>query len=98
MAIVFFSGHDQIEKTVPDGTPLQHVIDAAGADIPFGCREGSCATCMIEVLAGMEFLNAPTDAEQTTLMPDELEQNVRLACQCRVSGGRVEIQKFEADF
>lgn len=98
MATVYFAGLDNKEHDVPDGTLLQQIIDKSGADIPFGCREGSCATCMIEVLAGMEFLNPPTDAEQTTLMPDELAQNVRLACQCRVSGGRIEIQKFDGDF
>lgn len=92
MATIHFAGTDNFEREFPDGTTLQKAIDAAGADIMFGCREGSCATCMIEVVSGMENLNAPTDAEKTTLMPEELDGNVRLACQCRVQHGRVSIQ------
>jgi ferredoxin len=47
---------------------------------------------MIEVLEGPENLNPPTDAEKTTLMPEELKGNIRLACQCRVVGGRISVQ------
>jgi ferredoxin len=91
MATIFFAG-DGIEREVADGTKLQDAIDEAGASIMFGCREGNCATCMITVHEGMEFLNKPTSEEQMTLMPDELEDNIRLACQCKVSGGRISIE------
>jgi ferredoxin len=97
MARIFFAGADQFEREFPDGTPLAVAIETAGADIMFGCREGSCATCMIEVIEGAENLNPPTDAEQTTLLPDELAGNVRLACQCRVRGGRVCLQAASGD-
>jgi ferredoxin len=95
MATIHFAGDDNFERTVEDGTRLQDAIDASGADIQFGCREGSCATCMIEVVEGMENLNGHTEAEETTLLPEELEGNIRLACQCRVSGGRVSIQRSD---
>ena len=95
MAKVFFAGADNFEREVADGTPLQKAIDAAGADIMFGCREGSCATCMIEVLEGGENLNPHTDAEKTTLMPEELKANIRLACQCRILCDRVAIQQAD---
>lgn len=92
MARVHFAGSDNFERECADGTLLQKAIDAADTNIMFGCREGSCATCMIEVLEGPENLNPPTDAEKTTLMPEELKGNIRLACQCRVVGGRISVQ------
>lgn len=95
MATVFFAGDDNFEATCNDGDRLQDVIDKAGADIMFGCREGSCATCMIQVTDGMGNLNAPTEAEQTTLLPEELEQGVRLACQCRVQSGKVTVERAD---
>ena len=95
MARIDFAGDKPMSVEVPDGTPLQQAIDQHGADIMFGCREGNCATCMIDVLSGPENLSPPTDAEETTLMPDELERNIRLACQCRVQGGAVTIRRSE---
>lgn len=91
MATVHFAGSDNFEREFPDGTTLQKAIDSAGADIMFGCREGSCATCMIEVLSGRENMNPPTDEEKTTLLEDELANGVRLACQSKVLRGRISI-------
>lgn len=95
MAIIKFAGTDNFEMEVPDGTPLQDAIDAVGADIQFSCREGTCATCIIEVLEGNENLNTPTEAEEVTLLPDELEDDIRLACQCSILRGKVTIQKAD---
>lgn len=97
MATIFFEG-EGLEVQVPDGTRIQEAIDKNGIDIPFGCREGACATCMIKVSEGMEFLNKVTDNEEMTLMPDELESDIRLACQCVVSGGRVSLQATDGTF
>lgn len=91
MATIFFAA-DGIRTEVGNGSRLQDAIDSAGASILFGCREGNCATCMIHVDAGMENLNPPTDEEQMTLLPSELEEGVRLACQCRVLGGEVKVR------
>lgn len=87
---------DNISVEIADGSRLQDAIDTSGADIPFGCREGNCATCMIEVIDGGENLNAPTSNEQITLLEEELEMNIRLACQCKVSGGEVTIKQADA--
>jgi ferredoxin len=97
MATVIFAD-EEITIEVPDGTRLQEAVDQAGADIPFGCREGECATCIIEVLEGMEYLGEPNENELLTLMEDELERGVRLTCQCRVSGGTVKIREAEDTF
>lgn len=89
---------DDITIEVEDGSRLQDAIDESGADIPFGCREGNCATCMIEVLDGMENLNEHTSQEKVTLLPDELEQNIRLACQCKVKSGEVKVKQADIAF
>ena len=94
MAKVIFAD-EGTEIEVPDGSRLQDAIDEAEADIPFGCREGECATCIVEVLSGAEFLGEPNEEERLTLMEDELERGVRLACQCKVSGGTVSLRPAE---
>ena len=38
----------------PADARLQDIADAAGADITFGCRSGSCGTCRVRVLAGLD--------------------------------------------
>lgn len=95
MATIFFA-EDGIEVEVPDGTSLKDACDQHDAAIPFGCREGACATCVIAINEGSEFLNPLTDNEEMTLLPDELEDGVRLACQCVISGGRVSIQAAQS--
>lgn len=97
MATVIFAD-EGTSIEVPDGSRLQDAIDEAGADIPFGCREGDCATCIIEVISGMEFLGTPNENEEVTLMDDERERGIRLACQCRISSGSVTIRPAEDMF
>lgn len=97
MATIIFV-EEGISIDVPEGSRLQDAIDEAGADIPFGCREGECATCIIEVLEGMEHLGEPNENELLTLMDDERERGVRLACQCRIAGGTIKIRPAEDTF
>lgn len=87
---------DKISVDVADGSRLQDAIDSSGADIPFGCREGNCATCMIEVLEGGENLNPPTANEKITLLEEELDMNIRLACQCKIAQGEITIKQADA--
>lgn len=94
MATVVFADEDR-SIDVSDGSRLQDAIDSAGADIEFGCREGECATCIVEVLEGMEHLGEPNENEEVTLMQDEIARGVRLACQCRVASGTVKIRPAE---
>lgn len=56
--------------------------------IPFGCRGGTCGTCEITVLKGMEYLSKKTESE----IDFGLEDDSRLACQCVIKNeGCVEI-------
>jgi ferredoxin len=70
----------------PAGTPLQAIADAAGADITFGCRSGSCGTCRIRVLAGQENCSAMAPEERDFLRALDAPCDHRLACQVTVAG------------
>ena len=70
----------------PSGTPLQAIADAAGADITFGCRSGSCGTCRIRVLAGLEHCSAMAPEERDFLAGLDAPGDHRLACQVVVEG------------
>jgi ferredoxin len=70
----------------PRGTPLQAIADAAGADITFGCRSGSCGTCRIRVLAGLEHCSAMAAEERDFLQALDAPKDHRLACQVQVEG------------
>ena len=70
----------------PAGTALQAIADATGADITFGCRSGSCGTCRVRILAGMEHCSAMGPEERDFLKGIEAPADHRLACQVSVDG------------
>ena len=67
-----------------------HLSDAAElqlAGLTFGCRQGMCGICVIEVLDGAERMSRPDQRESDFLefLGHEPGRN-RLACQCRLRG------------
>lgn len=70
----------------PAGTSLQAIADAAGADITFGCRTGSCGTCRVRVVEGLRDCGEPGPEERDFLRGLEAPPDHRLACQVRVDG------------
>lgn len=70
----------------PAGTPLQAIADAAGADITFGCRTGSCGTCRVSVVEGLAHCSPAGPEERDFLKGVEAPPNQRLACQVCVHG------------
>lgn len=87
---------DGISIDVEDGSRVRDAIDETGADIPFGCREGNCATCMIEVTEGRENMNDPNDKERITLLEEELEEGIRLGCQAIIVKGEISVKQADA--
>ncbi len=77
------------DKTVnlEEDSPIKSHCEEAG--IPFGCEEGVCGTCVIEVEEGMEHLSEFTQEEIDFLGDQDTE---RLACQCKIKGGCVKIK------
>jgi len=79
--------NDFLALNVGAGSTLQDIVERAGSGLPFGCRDGECGTCVVEILSGMEFLNAKNAKEEKVLAAVEaidLKPNMRLACQLKV--------------
>jgi ferredoxin len=70
----------------PWGARLQDIADAGGADLTFGCRNGSCGTCRIRVRTGSEHCSAMAPEERDFLSALDAPEDHRLACQVRVEG------------
>jgi len=77
--------HKGEEVVVSDGSEIREPCEKLG--VPFHCKSGSCGSCMIEVLNGKENLSELTKEEKNLGMDEEN----RLACQCCVKKGEVEI-------
>lgn len=77
---------DDLLVEAPAGTRLQDIADAAGADITFGCRSGSCGTCRIRVTEGLENCSASGPEERDFLAYLDAPADHRLACQVALHG------------
>ena len=85
MVTVHFRLEDLLVEA-PVGTSLQRIADAAGADITFGCRTGSCGTCRVRVVEGQEYCSEPGPEERDFLKGLDAPADQRLACQVTVHG------------
>jgi ferredoxin len=75
------------EEESRDGESIQEVCEDK-FNIPFGCKDGICGTCRIKVLEGNENLSEKNEQEKDMFPEDPTE---RLACQCTLKDGDVEI-------
>ena len=74
------------EKEIKDGEAIKETCRDLG--VPFGCESGVCQTCKIVVLEGAENLQPKNETEEM----NQLSQNERLACQCKIKSGVVKIK------
>lgn len=70
-------------KELPDGSEIRDTAEELG--VPFGCRDGICGTCMIDIKKGADNLTELTEEEHDMMRDKEH----RLACQCRIKSGEV---------
>ena len=79
---------EDIQQTVnvPAGTRVIEVSEKVGAGIIYGCREGDCGTCMMEVSAGWNNLTEPSVLEEKVLKDNMAGRHSRLACQAQIIG------------
>ena len=77
---------DDLLVQAPAGTSLQEIAEAAGADLTFGCRTGSCGTCRVRVAEGLTHCSTPGPEERAFLLELGAPHDERLACQVRVNG------------
>ena len=79
----------QFEEQKIDVQDNSNIISASEElGVYFGCQDGNCGVCEIEIVEGFENLNALTSAE----MEFNMLKNHRLACQCKISKGNVKIK------
>ena len=71
---------------VPAGSRVIEISDKIGSEIIYGCREGDCGTCMMQVVEGWNNLTEPSVLEQKVLKENMAGRHVRLACQAQVLG------------
>ena len=88
MAKIIFMSSNQ-EKETPDGEPIRDALEEGG--VPFGCKDGICGTCMLEVEEGMENLSEKNDKEMDLVGDDK---KMRLGCQCKIKQGTVKISGY----
>lgn len=77
------------KATCPAGSNFREVAQAQNLDVPFGCENGICSTCLIHIQSGKENIGPKTEQEEFTLdargvAPEDM--SVRLGCQCTVNG------------
>jgi ferredoxin len=77
---------DDLLVEAPEGCRLQEVVDACGADISFGCRSGSCGTCRVRVVRGLDHCPPPNAEERDFLAALDAPPDHRLACQLTLAG------------
>lgn len=82
---VHFLAEDLLVEA-PVGTLLPDIADASGADITFGCRSGSCGTCRVRIVRGIEGCSSMTSEERDFLAGLDVSVDQRLACQVTVVG------------
>ena len=81
--------HEGKEKKieVKDGESLKELKKHG---VTFGCEEGICGTCLLEVEEGIGNLSKPTEEENDMGM----EGNERLACQCKIKKGTAKVKQM----
>ena len=82
-----------VSAEVPAGELLLEAGEKAGVEMEAGCFNCSCGTCVVEVVSGMENLDAPTPEELDVLDQWNRDpEKFRLTCCVRVRAGAVSIR------
>ena len=79
--------NDFLAINVKPGSTIQDVVEASGSALPFGCRDGECGTCVVEIEQGMEFLSEINEKEIKVIKEScagTCTDNTRLSCQMKV--------------
>jgi ferredoxin len=81
---IYFTLEDMLVEA-PLGTSFFDVVSASGADVTFGCLNGTCGTCRIQC-AEVENLSLASPEETEFLQSIEAPSTHRLGCQVKILG------------
>lgn len=81
------------------GDLVLDACDEARARVPFGCRNASCGSCVVEVLEGADALEPPSRLERSVLAHHAEAPGDRLACRAVLAraGARVRLRARRAE-
>lgn len=82
--------NDGKSVNVADGSLLAELDGKC--TILFACKTGSCGSCKVKVLEGVENLEAPNELEQTGLATFATDPSERLMCVCKIKKGKVTVE------
>ena len=83
--VKFTDTGDEVE--VESGSELRETTKDNGWPIAYGCEDGVCGTCIVNVQEGKENLSEKGEVENQTLeMMCMNDGEHRLCCQCKVNG------------
>ncbi len=81
------------QASAKNGQVMREVTQAEGWDIPYACENGICGTCIVKITQGKEHLAEMEEQEKQTLQALGVDDgDHRLACQCKMMDGDIEIQ------
>ncbi len=72
--------------SAPVGTRVIELSEKVGSGIVYGCREGDCGTCLMQVDEGYENLSEPSEVERSLLKEHFATRSQRMACQAQILG------------
>ncbi|MFQ5444177.1 MAG: 2Fe-2S iron-sulfur cluster-binding protein [Nitrospinales bacterium] len=90
MAKILFQP-DNVVHEFEDGSALIDICDEVDITLSFGCTEGTCGVCELTVVKGMENISKVTDEEKEYLLPEDINNGMRLGCQIKIKRGEVAI-------
>ena len=90
MACIFFKP-DNVTHEIEDGSSLIDICDEIDVSLSFGCTEGTCGICELTVIDGHKNLSKVTEEEKEYLLPEDLQEGMRLGCQLKIRKGDVTI-------
>ena len=81
-------GNVEDSRNLEDGNVPWDEAEELG--VAFGCQDGRCGSCRVEVVEGMENLSELTQNELDIGMTKD--EPYRLMCQCKIKQGLVKIR------
>ena len=82
---------DKVIHHIEDGSRLIDICDEIDVSLSFGCTEGTCGVCEVTIIDGHKNLSKITDEEKEYLLPEDLDEGMRLGCQLKIRKGDVSL-------